>query len=132
MPPRENHIAQQDLHALLRRLRGVIADRQISLRELCRQTQRLDPPERVHHSALSDMLAGRPGRRLDMQKFLALLRLLGTSPAQLFLDAAPGDVAEAEAVAQAWLAAPRATRARVRRLLHEQGGGQTQRRRLQR
>lgn len=65
-------------------LRALMQARGVGLRQLCRYTAHLPPPERIHHTALSNILLGRPWRRLGLQQLLAILRLLGVQPVEFF------------------------------------------------
>jgi hypothetical protein len=71
------NIAQTETEAVIRRLTKLIEDDPRSLRELCRLTLPLDPPERIYHTRLSNLLRGAGDVNLYLQQFLALCKLLG-------------------------------------------------------
>jgi hypothetical protein len=79
-------LAQKDMAAILARLKTAITESGLSLRALSQASERLDPPERLHHSNLSEILRGIEGRDLYLQTFLAVCMLISRDPASIMFD----------------------------------------------
>jgi transcriptional regulator with XRE-family HTH domain len=78
-------LAKKETATVIDRLRSLIESSDYSLRQLCQKTMYLEPPERIHHSTLSNILCHHPSRNLYLQQFLALLKLLKTTPEGFFM-----------------------------------------------
>jgi len=78
-------ITQREMEILLARLARAIDENGYSYRGLADATRTLVPPERIHHSNLSRILNGRPGRNLYVSQLLAILKILRVPLESFFL-----------------------------------------------
>lgn len=88
-------IANDETAALIDRLHDLIKNAEPSLRELAESTHHLSPPERLHHSTLSNILNHRPDRNLYLQQLLVLLKLLRVPLDEFVIGQRPAQVARA-------------------------------------
>lgn len=79
-------LADRETIAILNKLKHAIEDGGFSLRRVAQASERLDPPERIHHSNLSEIFHRKNHRDLYLQAFLAICKLIGRDPIAVMLD----------------------------------------------
>ena len=78
------HIAATETAKALDRLARMIERDERSMRRICEETKRLDVPERMHHSTLSNIFHLHDGRNMYLRQFFVLLKILNTTPLAFF------------------------------------------------
>ncbi|WP_293371492.1 hypothetical protein [Nevskia sp.] len=77
---------QIDYEDVLRRIKKLFQDSRTSVREMAFATAHLEPPETLHHSALSQILGQKFNRRLSLTHALIITKILHVPPISMLYD----------------------------------------------
>lgn len=106
--------AVKQMAETLPRLRSWIIGSGKSLRAICAETEKLEPPERMAHGNLSNVLTGKPNHNLYLQQAIVLCNVIGVPPAALLIGISDPRIAkDAVQLSKAYAKLPEARRAHL-------------------